>query len=87
LLGLLCHGLLGAAGGVAPDELEPATSPNHREFFHSVSLGALGAAWVKRVMDDPTVPQATNDMLAAFAAGYGGHLLADSTTPKGLPLW
>ena len=85
--GVIIHGLAGGVGGVAPDSLEPPTSPNHRGFLHSWSLLGLGAAQVKRLLDDPTILQQTKDLLAALAAGYGSHLLADSTTPKGLPLW
>lgn len=31
-------GLSGVAGALLPDIIEPATSPNHRSFFHSVSF-------------------------------------------------
>jgi membrane-bound metal-dependent hydrolase YbcI (DUF457 family) len=35
----------GAIGGLAPDVLEPAVSPNHRDLFHSLAVGgALSAA-------------------------------------------
>ena len=38
-------GIGGVLGSVAPDVLEPATSPNHRAFFHSVAACvALSAA-------------------------------------------
>src|SRR6266700_3269721 len=38
----LCTGA-GAFAGLAPDILEPATSPNHRQFFHSVIAAGLVA--------------------------------------------
>jgi hypothetical protein len=31
-------------GGVAPDVIEPATSPQHRSTFHSVVVGGAGVA-------------------------------------------
>ena len=35
----------GALGGLAPDVLEPAISPNHRSLFHSLAAGGgIGAA-------------------------------------------
>jgi hypothetical protein len=40
-------GLSGVAGAFLPDIIEPATNPNHRSFFHSVSfVGVAGPpAW------------------------------------------
>jgi membrane-bound metal-dependent hydrolase YbcI (DUF457 family) len=35
--------LAGAAVAVLPDVLEPATSPDHRDFFHSVTFAAVGS--------------------------------------------
>ena len=77
-----------AAGGAAcaalPDILEPATSPNHRELFHSiscagvVSYGAFGKhsqAW--SVEDRHAIRMA--------ALSYLSHLWLDGETPKGLP--
>ena len=38
-------GIGGAFGGLAPDILEPAVSPNHRSLFHSLAAaGAIAAA-------------------------------------------
>ena len=44
---LIGAGLSGVAGAFLPDIIEPATSPNHRSFFHSVSfVGIAGPpAW------------------------------------------
>lgn len=37
----------GIIGSIAPDVIEPATSPNHRALFHSLfTAGSLGAAAV-----------------------------------------
>jgi membrane-bound metal-dependent hydrolase YbcI (DUF457 family) len=45
---LLGAGLSGVAGAFLPDIIEPATNPNHRSFFHSISfMGAAGSpAWL-----------------------------------------
>ena len=46
-------GIGGGLGGAAPDILEPATSPNHRDLFHSLLAGGgLGAAWIADWMSD-----------------------------------
>ena len=47
-------GLLGGAlGGIAPDVLEPATSPNHRKLAHSlVTAGTLTLARVTEWQSD-----------------------------------
>jgi membrane-bound metal-dependent hydrolase YbcI (DUF457 family) len=50
---VLFAGIGGAVGGAAPDLLEPATSPNHRAFFHSlVVAGSLTAAWAADLAAD-----------------------------------
>ena len=71
----------GAIGGYLPDMLEPATSPNHREFFHSVTAGVL----LHRVMPRNTDTPGTV-LLKAIILGYFSHLTLDALTPKGLPL-
>jgi len=81
---LLCTGI-GAVAVSAPDILEPATSPNHRHFFHSILFGAsiLYAAHGPHTRN--MTPQAKN-ILHATAWSYFVHLLADWRTPKGLPI-
>lgn len=76
----------GVLGGMLPDILEPATSPNHRGVAHSwvvlLGLGILGVLlWRNR--DRVNLAQAFRDGLVA---GYCSHLIADSVTPKALPL-
>src|SRR5262245_47631099 len=47
---LLGAGLAGVAGAFLPDIIEPATSPNHRSFFHSVTfMGVAGSLVWSRV--------------------------------------
>lgn len=81
-----------------PDILEPATSPNHRGFFHSVVffvLLALLCAWIWKKLksvgeNEEAQPITLNELLLMFL--FVGllcvilHLLFDSFTKKSLPL-
>lgn len=71
------------AGACLPDLLEPANSPFHRGFFHSVAAGALVAyaisgkhtlqlGWFARML------------LWMVGLGYLSHLAADATTPRSI---
>lgn len=76
-IGFLCPSL--------PDLLEPATSPNHRQVFHSVAMAAL----VRHVAFSAHVEKldpGTRAPLQAVALAYLSHLGADATTPASLPL-
>ena len=77
-------------GSVMPDVLEPARDWSHRGFCHSrramkISAWAFaitGAVGLFQSLD----PQLLASYLASgFFLGYALHLLADSTTPAGLP--
>lgn len=77
-----------AAGGAAallPDILEPADSPNHRKFFHSVT-----AAWlvVYSISGRHTngYPASARKILMVLGMGYLSHLVADAGTPKSINL-
>lgn len=84
--------LCGAAAAVftnLPDVLEPATSPNHRQFFHSLAFAALlGAGLYKLYEWEPrTDGERLLKGLAALAgSAYLIHLALDATTRKSLPL-
>ena len=72
-----------------PDILEPAMSPNHRAFFHSLAFAALlGAGLYKlntwRPETDAERLWRAIGMLAGSA--YLIHLALDFTTSKSLPL-
>ncbi len=81
---------LTAIGSVFPDVLEPAYSSNHRGIFHSSLIFRLAS-----VMFIVTVLLTVNPYLlpdhilayyvSCFLLGYLFHLLADATTPRGLP--
>jgi inner membrane protein len=90
--------LWGAAGARLPDVLEPADHPNHRAVGHSVlTLGVTAVAAFKMAPELEPLPtqdteqaQLVRDILQTaklgLPAGYASHLVADATTPRGLPL-
>lgn len=72
-----------------PDILEPATSPNHRQFFHSLAFaGLLCLAFNELGNWQPE--SAGGEFLKALGQvaipAYLIHLLLDSLTAKSLPL-
>ena len=81
ILSRLRYGLLGAFGGKLPDIIEPPTSPQHREFFHSVSLGGAALQGARN-----NINLDVNPNFVAIVAGYLSHLLLDSLTESGLPV-
>jgi membrane-bound metal-dependent hydrolase YbcI (DUF457 family) len=72
----------GALLGLLPDMLEPASSPNHRRFFHSIAL----AAGITRSLCKKEVGNRSDDLLFLSGTAYLSHLAADACTPKCLPL-
>lgn len=75
----------GAFTGVTPDLLEPATDPNHREFFHSILFGAgLGKGTTE--LDRLDLTEKQKIIVKSMSVGYLSHLAADATTPKRLLL-
>lgn len=84
---LVCEGI-GMAAGAAPDILEPATDPHHRALGHSV---ALGTTLIKFAVSNCGRENGNWEEFLKIAAGvatvsYLAHLIADSLTPKSLPL-
>jgi membrane-bound metal-dependent hydrolase YbcI (DUF457 family) len=71
--------------GLAADVFEPATTPNHRGFFHSV---AFGSATVYATHGEHTKSWEPEVRAALRNASYCyvSHLVADATTPKGIRL-
>jgi len=75
---------VGVIGGVLPDLLEPATTPNHREFFHSVVLGIAICGSLIAVRNSP-ISAEDKLVLLSLGLGYLTHLALDGGTPNGLP--
>jgi len=81
--GTALAGAVGYGAGRLPDVLEPATSPTHRQFFHSIAflvlLSGLNVwAWNRWA-------RAAAGSLSVASLAYASHLLFDSVTPYGLP--
>jgi membrane-bound metal-dependent hydrolase YbcI (DUF457 family) len=67
-----------------PDTIEPANSPYHRGFFHSIQvlLFLMLCFVIFMVFLTPLT------LLGLYTiSGYLSHLLLDATTPRGLPSW
>jgi len=87
------HAAIGCFGGYCfatlPDIVEPATSPNHRQFFHSVVFaGVLGYALYRLHCWQPETPKQRVWRVVGLIAGgaYLVHLALDATTKRSLPL-
>lgn len=81
---VVCSAVAGAAA-LLPDLLEPATTPNHRKFFHSVAMAAL----VTHAITGNHTKKCTAAellLLTVVGMGYLSHLAADATTPKCISL-
>ena len=78
-------GFVAAFGGLAPDLIEPASTPNHREFFHSLVSGMGLACVARKAQVDQRTPEFLKLIVVLLAVGYISHLLADAFTPKDLP--
>jgi membrane-bound metal-dependent hydrolase YbcI (DUF457 family) len=76
----------GAIAGVAPDILEPANSPDHRSLCHSHTLLALITQGNRNVWRSENLKESQKVIASLLSAAYASHLIADGTTPKGLPL-
>jgi inner membrane protein len=79
----------GLAGAMAPDVIEPALSPNHRAFFHSLVTLAIvtGSAWhVWNWKPETFEGRMARAAALGFLAGYVSHLALDATTPMSLPI-
>lgn len=85
----IASGGLAAGLGSLPDWLEPATHPNHRQFFHSFTFGLMIAGGVYQLYRwQPTDDWDRLLRVVGLVAGgaYITHLIMDSTTKKSLPL-
>jgi membrane-bound metal-dependent hydrolase YbcI (DUF457 family) len=84
---LLAAAVAAVASGL-PDVLEPASSPRHRQFCHSVAFAALVTTGMKELYHwVPATPGEAfiRDVLLSIGFGYMTHLGADATTAMGLP--
>ena len=78
-------GVVGAGVAILPDIIEPATSPMHRAFAHSLTTGGLVVLGTKNIYDNPEIPNEQKAIVGSLAGAYLSHLLLDAGTPAGLP--
>lgn len=83
IVGSFCFG---AISGAMADKLEPATSPYHRQFFHSITFAAIAFFGKERVCQSLNLTEDEQRYLDWFIASYGSHLFLDAQTPMGLPI-
>ncbi len=76
---------IGYALGSLPDWIEPATNPNHRKFFHSITAGTL-VGWGAFGNHTEDWDDDLKNLAQIVGMTYLSHLVADSTTPKAIPL-
>lgn len=80
---------VGAFMGRLPDILEPALHPNHRQFFHGMTvLTLLSTGLLKAYHWSPEEPfeKFLRGLMLIGGGAYLSHLICDASTPKGLPL-
>ncbi len=78
--------ILGAIGGALPDLAEPADSPRHRKSAHSATSLVLIAKLIQTANENQQLSQVQKDSWTSLGVGYSSHVIADSTTPAGIPL-
>jgi membrane-bound metal-dependent hydrolase YbcI (DUF457 family) len=84
----LLGGVVAALTASLPDVFEPATSPNHRQFGHSMVFAAGLSVALREVYDwVPGTPlgQLVRDVVLSAGLAYLIHLGADATTAKSIP--
>ncbi|MFA4983177.1 MAG: metal-dependent hydrolase [Candidatus Micrarchaeia archaeon] len=79
-------GIVGAGVAVLPDIIEPATSPMHRAFAHSVMAAGTATCVTKMAWDSQELSGEQKAAIVSLFGAYMSHLLADSATPAGLPM-
>lgn len=76
-------------GSRLPDLIEPATSPNHRQFFHSWLVFGVTGYMIKSLWNwNPLTAQDRHvrRLLISLLVGYSSHLFLDALTTKSLPI-
>lgn len=77
--------IAGIGGGMLPDILEPAISPDHRKLFHTPEAGVALAYGTAAALTNPGWALPVMTVVVPAVAGYESHLAADAQTPQGLP--
>jgi membrane-bound metal-dependent hydrolase YbcI (DUF457 family) len=80
----VCVAAAGAAA-LLPDIIEPADSPHHRQFFHSIAAAGLVAYAISGRHTDGCSESARR-LLSALGMGYVSHIALDCMTPAAVAL-
>ena len=88
ILELILYSIGGAIAGILPDILEPATNPNHRSLFHSITTLLMIAQGNNSIWSDSnqTLTKDQKATISILSAAYCSHLATDGLTRKGLPI-
>lgn len=78
-------GIGGVIFACLPDMIEPATSPFHRGFFHSVGCGSMVTYGAFGDHSEEGQPE-ERMQVRSMALCYLSHLVLDSGTPMRLPV-
>lgn len=81
---IICSAASGAAA-LLPDILEPANSPNHRKFFHSIAAAGL-VAYATSGRHTNNYSKLARKIFVVLGLGYLSHLALDCTTPRAIDL-
>jgi len=84
--GIILSSSAGALVGILPDQLEPATSGNHRSFFHSISFALLAGYTIYQYFKRGNIENDVKIVLGVLSSAYASHLALDCFTQRRLPL-
>lgn len=76
---------LGALTGIVADKIEPATNPNHRGFFHSITFWFLLTVATYKTLIERNIDSLCKNLVVIGFAGYSSHLMLNLQTSKSLP--
>lgn len=83
----IAYGFFGGFSGVLPDILEPADNPKHRDLAHSYFASVLLLKIFNDISNNESPENNTGDFKKAMLLAYASHLVLDSQTPAGLPIF
>ena len=83
-MSILCRET-GRVCGILPDIMEPANSPHHRRFFHSIAFAGTVVYGIGEANRSEKLNGVDKTILCSAGISYLSHLVLDSQTPAGLP--
>ena len=83
------HALLAGLLGILPDLIEPASHPNHRQFYHSIGFACVLGYGLYRLYQwetDDIWHKRLKTLGLVAGSAYLVHLAMDATTARSLPI-